>query len=169
MNRKRNEVLKQSNSAEYERRVTLVTKALLDGLSKQDIINIPTVQKWGVSIRQIGHYIHDAHIRVSEVINKERNIIVGLAFRKYNRIYQKALAEKNYKEANNAITNQLKALGLLDSNTFIQQNNQINNYGRANEFSGNEKIANLIEEFAERSIEASYIESNAFDATPNEE
>lgn len=167
MNPKKSEVLKKSNATEYQRRVTLVTKSLLDGLSKQDILHIPTVMKWSVSVRQIEYYIQDSQKRITEIIEKERNVIVGLAYRKYNRIYQKALADKNLKEANNAVTNQLRALGLLDNNFIIQQNNQINNYGKANEFSGNEKIASLIEEFAERSIEASYIESDTFDATSN--
>lgn len=146
-----------------DNRIELIAEAILDGLSVYQIRDIAEVKSWNLSRSSIDKYCRKARELIVKTVENNRDKMIELGLAKYDRIYRRAIASGNLKEANNAVTNQMKLVGAMQTTNFIQQNNQIN-YGSPNELGESEKITRLIEEFAEKSIEACDIESDFVDA-----
>jgi predicted subunit of tRNA(5-methylaminomethyl-2-thiouridylate) methyltransferase len=142
---------KHPNKTEMEHRINVITSAIVDGFGRNDILHQKEVKTWNVTSRTIDNYIREARQKIIEDIAEERISIIETSIRRLERIYQKALADENYKEANNAIMNIAKITGVISNTINFQQNNLIQN----NDYSGNDiskdyELIELTEELAER-------------------
>jgi len=86
--------------AERNKRVTLVTELLLNGLTRREIIQyIRKRKEWAVGDRMIDRYIAAANKWIEEQANVKRTHEFGLAIARLNNLYKRSMAISDYKTA----------------------------------------------------------------------
>ncbi|MDR3551198.1 MAG: hypothetical protein P4L31_07330 [Candidatus Babeliales bacterium] len=92
----------KSTDAEFENRVSIVMDMLLSGLKRREILqNIAKNEllKWNVSDRQIDAYMKAANEEIFKPIEKDREKLKAQALSRYNYLFKKTMAVKDYKTA----------------------------------------------------------------------
>lgn len=105
----------KSNNVVFEERVIIVMDMLLSGLKRREIlenIRVNEKLKWKVERAQIDNYIAVANKLISESTKEEKESLIAKAFSKYEFIYKKLIAVKDYKGAVAAIEKSCSLMGL---------------------------------------------------------
>ena len=92
----------RSTTAEYEKRLLIVSEMLLSGLRRREIIeniNSNDLLKWDVSDAMIDVYISDAKVLISESYEKDKAKLTQSVLTRYEYLYRKQLNVKDYKGA----------------------------------------------------------------------
>lgn len=143
----------KKNDSEIQKRISICLEYLIEGLTPKEIFIQNDVVSWSVSERQIERYLEKAKEQIQKETNVKHSYLIAIASARYDNIYKKCMEIGNYKEALNAVNNQAKLFGLIQSNTYINQNIQNNNnnqqdYGIGNLVSSNDELIKLTEEFS---------------------
>lgn len=112
------------SDAEYERRVNMVYEMMLSGLSNYEISK--GLEKAGVKVgkRQIERYRHEANKLINETYGDEREKMKNIFLSKYNMLYKRTVASKDFKTAVSILEKQSKMLGI--SENAVSTDNNIN-------------------------------------------
>lgn len=113
----------KSTDAEIEQRVLTVYQMILQGLSRQDILQYSS-KNWFVSNRTVDTYIKRATIEIGEVSDDEKASAFGNAIKRLNAIYYKAMKKDDLRTAITAQREISELYGLKNQKT--EQDNIIN-------------------------------------------
>lgn len=115
----------QCTAAEYERRVNMVYEMLLSGLSRYEISK--GLEKSGVKVssRQIDRYIQDANKLINSYYENNRADITKEFLSKYNMLYKRTVAVKDFKTAAAILEKQTKMLGIAEPSENSFNDNEI--------------------------------------------
>jgi hypothetical protein len=86
----------KSTDAETQKRVTAIYSMLLEGSSRAEIIQYGA-KEWHVSDRMIDTYLARAREAFIEKEEADRDYQFNKSLSRYNQLYAKAFAEKDYK------------------------------------------------------------------------
>ena len=86
---------KKSDNLTIANRIDQIYKEMLDGKVKRDILRYAS--KWKLSERQIENYIDKANTMLIEDSKTVREAEIARAVSRFNRLYDKAFKEQDYK------------------------------------------------------------------------
>jgi hypothetical protein len=120
--KKENEI---STTAECERRVNIVYEMLLSGLSRYEITN--GLEKLGIKVcyRQITNYIQEANKLINSYYENNRADLTKEFLSKYNMLYKRTVAVKDFKTAAAILEKQTKMLGIAEPSENDTTDNEI--------------------------------------------
>ena len=132
---------------EVQKRISICLEFLINGLTPKEILIQNEVVSWCVSKRQIERYIQKANETIKNEVSEKHSYIIAIVSKRYDTLYKLCIESKNYKVALNSVTEQAKLFGLMQSNTFINQNiqnhNHNENYSVGNIVSNNDNLIKL--------------------------
>ena len=99
----------KSTDAEVEKRVTAVYDRLLEGESRAEILRYASNQGWSVDPRSVDTYIRRARNLLKKHAQSNRELALGTARARLNRLFQKALSGNDIRGAL-AVQKELNAL-----------------------------------------------------------
>jgi hypothetical protein len=103
---------RRSSQAEVELRVMEVSRLLMEGYGREDIVHFSS-QKWDVGKRQTSKYIKASKERIRNSVQKEIEYDYAKAVRRYEELFRLTLERKDYRTSA-TINKELTALqGLL--------------------------------------------------------
>lgn len=102
-------------------RVDAVLSALLDGAAFSEICRKAS-EEWGVSERQICRYLQSANKIIEKSAKYRREEQIGLAVRRFTRIFSRAMKAQDYKTAIAAQREICTLFGLYKAQPNVQVN-----------------------------------------------
>jgi len=107
----------KSTKSEVNERVNTISEMIIDGVPHNEIIqNIST--KYNISDRQVYNYIKKAQELIQETTKHNIHVEICKAQRRYEKIYNKAIKDKNYKIALGAQRSLCELFGLNQPRKF---------------------------------------------------
>ena len=90
--------MRKSTSAELELRVKTACKLLIEGKSREEIVQYST-KKWRVGERQADKYIQKAKEIIATTVKREVEYDYSRAIMRYDDLYKRALEKGDYRTA----------------------------------------------------------------------
>ena len=97
--------------AEIERRIDEIEQFMVSGLPRGAIV-MACSARWGISSRQVDSYLSRARERLRSGAAFDRHLEVGRAIARYDTLYAKALADRNWRLAMQVERSRAQLLGL---------------------------------------------------------
>lgn len=101
----------KASRVEIERRIDEVEQFLVSGLPRGAIVTACSA-RWSVSRRQVDVYLSRARERLRSGARFDRPLEIGRAIARFDALYSKALAEKNWRLAMQLERSRAQLLGL---------------------------------------------------------
>lgn len=117
----------KSSNAVYEERVSIVMDMLLSGLKRREIIqNIIKNTTWNVCDAQVDKYLKDATDEILKPLEKDREKLKSKAIARYDYLFKKTMAVKDYKTAIIANDKICEISGIKEIKVDIDNKHSIN-------------------------------------------
>ncbi len=117
----------KSTNAEIELRITEIHRLLLDGYSRSEILQYPSVKAWKITARQVDTYISEANKIIQETSQADRSGYAALITKNYWNLFRAAKASDNLQEAHKILNSIAKIKGLDQQtiNHFVNDSREL--------------------------------------------